>query len=239
MRVLAFWMSRAFVTAVLFLVIACRSADPVPSPGAVRDPVTATPPAPTTDAPAATPLGWDGRGDFELIISEFHFETGTQIVHVDGQGHIEDVLAALREVNVKQFCSAAKTKSDRELCAQVKGEKTFMNKFWRRAKYDATAPDLDDLRRRLVAASFAQLDKKYTGDNGDDGVTTMYHLIAAGTDYTVSSYGTSTRGEPPKLLEVFKWMRVQQDAHEALRKDAPTLADADYAVQARAWNITQ
>lgn len=211
----------------LCLLTACHRTDAVPTPA----------PTPPAVAPVVTPDAAPAPVDVELVISEFHFETGTQFVHIDAKGHIDDVMASFDEIDVKKFCKAPAAK-DKQLCAQLKGEKTFMRKFWRHAQYDATAAEVDDLRARLAAADLPKLDAKYTGDNGDDGVTTTYRLTTGGTTTTVSAYGTGKRGEPPKLLEVFRWMRAEQDAHEAVRKAAPALEEADYATLAKQWGVS-
>lgn len=143
-------------------------------------------------------FGWDGHGPFTFSATDFHFELGgTQILQVDDSGRVRDLFLELQG-----------TQTNDEIA-----------RSWRLARFSLAVPEQATLRKLLVAARLASLERFAQGARYPDGTTTSWVLR------TPTQFDAVTRYEmapPAELAPVMRFLDACKAAHgEARARAAP------------------
>lgn len=165
-------------------------------------------------------------GSFRFVLTDFHFEKGTEAFVVGADGSVKDLFVRHERVKTAELCANAKSTEDKDLCTQMRkdGAKEFGVTKSFLAHYTFSPEALSVFRSLLRSAKFETLKPSYSVSNLHDGVTNTYTLQAGGKTHRVSAYAADTPAEPERLLAVRTFLVKQAQVHEAERKNAPELS---------------
>lgn len=182
--------------------------------------------SPSAQTEHASVPRWDGRGDFRLVFSDFHFENGQEIVTVTSDGAVTDLFVTHELLETAVFCKKPANDEDAKLCETVvrEGVKQFGRGVPRLARYSLSTEALRRGRELLAAARFETLAPSYQNSSIADGTTHTYRLTVGDQTRTVSAYGVRDDSEPPPLLAVLRWLEDERAAHAKARSEAVRLS---------------
>jgi len=214
----------------LALFTACRSSAPsAEAPASSASPAACASAAPPAAGPGATAPAWDGEGDFQLTVTDFHFELGgTQVFAVAADGKVRDLFVKHELVKTSALCADAGAEW-RDTCASLKkqNEAQVGVTHWKLAEYTLTPEVQASLRRALVSANMGGLAPRYANSKIPDGTTRTYRLVTKRGATKVSAYSVGGPAEPPALLPLVELVRAQQAAHEDARGKAREASAAE------------